>query len=123
MRRLAAFERGKLLRHGCHKLIVVQVAGRGEHHISAVEPVAVVAEKLLLAKPPHRLRRSQNRLAQRMTLPEALREQLVHQHVGIVFVDLDLFQNHAALALNVGQRKGRIQHHVRQHVQRNGNMV
>jgi hypothetical protein len=58
-----------------------------------------------------------------MILPEALREQLVHQHVRIVLVDLDLFQNHAALALDVRQAQDRVQHQVGQHIQGDGHMV
>jgi hypothetical protein len=40
-----------------------------------------------------------------MVLPEALREELVDQDVGVIFVDLDLFENDAALALDVRAAK------------------
>ena len=124
MQRLAARQRGELRRHRLDKLVVIQISRRGKHHVPAVEPVAMVAKQLLLVQPRHRLRGSQNRPAQRMPLPEALREQLVHQHVRIVLVDLDLFQNHAALALNVGQRQtSGFSTRSRQHVQRDGHMV
>ena len=54
---------------------------------------------------------------------KALREQLVHQHVRIVLVDLDLFQNHAALALDVGRGKDRVEHQVGQHIQGDGHVL
>ncbi len=116
-------QRRELLRHCLGKTVVVQVSGRGKHHVPAVKAVVVVGEELLLAQPRDGFRGAQDRLAQRMALPEALREEFVHQHVGIVFVDLDLFQNHAALALDVGQRKGGVQHQVGQDVQRDRHVV
>ena len=118
-----ARQRRKLLHHGCSKLVVIKITCGGKHHVPAVKTVVVVGEKLLLPQPFHGLRRAQDRLAQRMPLPETLREQLVHQHVGIVFVDLDFFKNHAALALDVRLGKHRVQHQVGQHIQRNRHVV
>ena len=83
----------------------------------------MIVEEQLLIQTSNRLRRAQNRPSQRMSCPEVLREQLLHQHVRIVLVDLDLFQNHAAFALDIGRRKHRIQHQVGQHIQRNRHMV
>ena len=123
LQRLAAAQGGELFCNGLDELVVVQVAGRGEDHVAAVKAVAVVVEELLLVEPAHRLGGAEDRLAQRMVLPETLREQFVHQHVGIVFVDLDLFQNHAALALDVGGGEDRVQHQVGQHVERDGHVV
>jgi len=58
-----------------------------------------------------------------MVLPEALSEQLMDQHVRVVFVDLDLFEDDAALALDVRRGKGRIQDQVGQNIQGNGDML
>ena len=58
-----------------------------------------------------------------MILPEALGEELVDQDVGIVFVDLDLFEDHAALALDVSGGEDGIEHQVGEHVEGDGHMV
>ena len=123
VQRLAAGQAGKLGWHGFDKLIVIEIAGRGEDDVAAVKTVAVIGEELLLVEPGHGLGGAEDRPAQRMVLPEALRKQLVDQHVGIVFVDLDLFKNHAALALDVGGGEDGVEHQVRQHVQSDGNVV
>ncbi len=47
------------------------------------------------------VRGAQDRFAERMIFPEILREQLVDEDVGIVFVDLDFFEDDAALALDL----------------------
>ncbi len=121
--RCAAGQRGELPRYGLGKLLMVQVAGRGKDHVAAVKAVAVIGDQALPVQPGNRLRGAQNRPAQRMILPEGLREQLVDQHLRVVLVDLDLFQNHAALALNVGRVEDRVQHQVGQHIQRNGDVL
>ena len=58
-----------------------------------------------------------------MVLPETLREELVNQDVGIVFVDLDLFQDHAPLALDLSGGEHRVQHQVGQHVERDRHVL
>ena len=108
---------------GLGELVVVEVAGRGEDHVAAVEAVAVVVEELVLVEAGHGLRGAEDGPAQRMVLPEALREELVDEDVGIVFVDLDLFKDHAALALDVGRGEDGIQHQVGEHVEGDGHMV
>ena len=62
--------------------------------------------------------RAQDGLAQRVIAPEALREQLVDQIVGRVLDHLDLFEDHLLLALDVLRVKRRVEHEVRQHVER-----
>jgi hypothetical protein len=112
-----------LLRHGLGKLIVVQVSGCGKNHVAAVKAVAVISDKAVSVQPGNRLRGAQNRPAQRMILPEGLREQLVDQHLRVVLVDLDLFKNHAALALDLGRVEDRVQHQVGQHIQGDGDVL
>ena len=58
-----------------------------------------------------------------MILPEVLGKDLVDQDVGIVLVDLDLFEDDAALAFDVGGGKDRVQDQVGEHVESDGNMV
>ena len=123
MQRLAACQRGELSRNRLGEVVVVQVARRGKDHVAAVKAVAVIGEKLFLVELGHRLRGAQNRPAQRMVLPESLREKLVNQHVRVVFVDLDLFQNHTALALDVRGGEDRVKHQVGQHIQSDGHVV
>ena len=84
---------------------MIEVSGRGKDHVAAAEAAAVIVKELLLIELAHRRGGAENRLAERMIFPEILREQLVDQHVRIVFVDLDLFEDHAALALDIGWRR------------------
>ena len=58
-----------------------------------------------------------------MVLPEVLGEQLVDQDVGIVLVDLDLFEDDAALALDVVGGEDGVEDQVGEHVQRDGHVV
>ncbi len=58
-----------------------------------------------------------------MVLPEILGKNLVHQVVGIVFVHLDLFENHAPLAHDVFIVEDWIQHQVGENVERSGDML
>ena len=102
---------------------MIQVSRRREDHIAAAEAVAVVAEELRLLQPAHRLLGSQDRLAQRMALPEVLGEDLVHQVVGVVLVHLDLFEDHTPLALDVALRKDRMQHQIAQYIERRRHML
>ncbi len=84
---------------------MVEVAGGGKDHVAAVEAVGVIGEQLLLVERATVAGGTQDRLAQGMILPETLGEELVDQHVGIIFVDLDLFQDHAAFALDIVEAK------------------
>ena len=61
---------------------------------------------------------AENRTAQRMPVPEALREELVHQVVGRVLDHLDLFEDHLLLALHVFRLESGMKHEIRQHVER-----
>ncbi len=58
-----------------------------------------------------------------MVLPEILRENLVHQVVGIVLVHLDLFEDYPALAHDVIVVEDRIQHQVGENIERCGDML
>ncbi len=123
MQRFTAGQQRELASHFVSKLVVVQVAGRGEDHVATVKPVAVIGKQLLPVEPGDGLRGAQDGPAQRVVLPEALREQLVDQQVGVVLVHLDLFQNHAALALDVGVGENRVEDQVGEHVQGDGHVV
>ena len=120
---VAAGQGGEFARNRLGEVVVVQIPGRGKDHIAAMEAVAVIAHQAVLVESGHRRGRSQNRPAERMAFPEGLRKQLMHQHIRIVLVDLDLFQNHPALALDVGRGEDGIEHQVGQHIQSNGHML
>ena len=102
---------------------MVEVPGSSENDIAAAEAIAVVAEELRLLQPAHSLLRPQDRLAQRMPPPEVLREDLVHQVVGVVLVHLDLFEDHAPLALDIALGKDRVQHQIAEYVDSYGHML
>ena len=71
----------------------------------------------------HCFLRAQDRLAQRMILPEVLGKDFVDEIVGIVFVHLDLFHDDAALAGNVGGIKDGVQNQIAENVERSGNVL
>ena len=86
---------------------MLEIAGGGEDHVAAAETAGVIVEELLLVEAADGLRGAQDRLAERMVLPEILGEELVDEDVGIVFVDLDFFKDDAAFALDFGGGEGR----------------
>ena len=102
---LANAHRGELFRYSLDKLVVLKIAGGREDHVATEEALLVVAEELVLIEFAHSGCGAQNRLPQRMVLPEVLREELVNEDVRIVFVDLDFLEDHAAFALNVTQER------------------
>ncbi len=66
---------------------------------------------------------AQDRLAERMILPEILGKDFVDEIVGIIFVHLDLFDDHAAFADDVGGIEDGIQNQVAQNIERGGDML
>ena len=58
-----------------------------------------------------------------MIFPEILSEKLVHQHIRIVFVDLDLFQDDASLTLDVIGREYRVQNQIGENIQSDRHVV
>ena len=61
--------------------------------------------------------------AERVILPEPLGEQFMDEVIGRVLDHLDLFDDDFLLALDVRGREGRIHHDVRQHLQRQRQML
>src|SRR6516165_7802278 len=98
---LSRGQRSELLGNSRDKLVMLEVAGRGENHVAAAKAAYVVVEELPLIQPPNGRGGTQDRLAERMILPEILGKELMHQHVRIIFVDLDLLEDDPALALNL----------------------
>ena len=58
-----------------------------------------------------------------MIFQEILGKDFVDEIVGIIFVHLDLFEDHAAFAGNVGGIKIRVQNQVAENVERGGNVL
>ena len=97
---------------------VLEVArGRHDEVVGGVDAAEVVAQDGL-GQRLHGLARAEDRPAQRVAVPEGLREQLVHEVVGGVLDHLDLLEDHLLLALDVVGVERRVQDHVRQHVER-----
>ena len=71
----------------------------------------------------HCFRRAENRLGQRVRRPEILREKLVDQVFGIVLRHADFFEDHGLLARDVFIREFRVERHVREHVERVGQVL
>ena len=123
MRGFARRQGSELLATASTNCVVLEIAGGGEDHVAAAETAGVVVEELLLIEAADGLGGSQDRLAEGMIFPEILREELVDEDVGIVFVDLDLFENDAAFALDFGGSEDGIEHQVGEHVERDGHVV
>ena len=121
--RLAGIEAGEFFLDGLDKLIVLKVAGGGEDHVAGVEAAGVVVEQLGLVQPCDGGGGAEDGLAQGVIFPEALGEELVHQDVGVVLVDLDLFKDDAALALDVGRGEDGVEHQVGEHVEGDGGVI
>ncbi len=107
---------GKALPQQLHEIVVIQITGGGNDHVSRPELAAVVGQDRVLIESPDRILRAQDRLAQRMALEEILGEDLVYEVVGIVLVHLDLFQNHAALAGDLLAVEDGMQDHIAENV-------
>jgi len=58
-----------------------------------------------------------------MIFPEALREELVDEDIGVIFVDFDLFENDAPFALDVGRGEDGVQDEVAENVEGDGDVV
>ena len=69
------------------------------------ETAGVIVEELLLIEAADSLGGAEDRLAERMVLPEILGEELVDEDVGVVFVDFDLFEDDAAFAFDSLKRR------------------
>src|SRR6185369_9418910 len=107
----------EFLLYQVHEPVVLQVPGDRDNHVVGNEEAPVIVEQDLLLKPLDRILGAENRLAQRMIFPEVLRENLMHEVVGIVLVHLDLFEDYSAFALQLSRIKNRIQYEVTQDVE------
>ena len=110
-------------RNGLDELVVLKVAGCREDHVAAAEAARVVVDELLLIEASDGLGGAEDRFAEGMVFPEILREEFVDEDVGIVFVDLDFFENDAALALDFGRGEDGIENEVGENVERDGHVV
>src|SRR5581483_4491658 len=104
-----------------HKLTVVQIAGRRDDHVIGSKALTVKIKYLLLLKRPYRVLGPQNRLAQRMVFPKALRKDLMDKIVRVIFVHFNFFQDHALFAVNVIGSKNRVQNQIAQDIDGGGN--
>ncbi len=81
---------------------MVEVAGGGEDHVFRGEAAAVVVEDGLLREAGDGLDGAEDGPAEGVILPEVLGEGLVDEVVGVVLVHLDLFEDDALFAFEVG---------------------
>ena len=97
---------------------IPQRSGGSDDQIAGIEALSVIPEELLLIELTHRLFSATDGQTQRMPLPEVLREQLMHEVIRIVLVHLDLFEDDAALFLDVLFSEERVEHQVSEDVHR-----
>jgi len=96
---------------------VFQVAGRGDDQVGRRVDGGVVIADGGLVQPADGVRRAQNRLAQRVILPEVGGEDFLHQVIRAVLLHLDLFQDDALFLFDVLVAEERVKHQVGQHVE------
>ena len=106
----------RLFDHGA-QLRVLEVACRRDDQVAADVGAPEVRQQHVAGEAPDRLGRAENRPAERVVAPVLLGEQLVDEIVGSVLDHLDLFEDHLLLALDLVDRKRRVQHQVRQDVE------
>ena len=82
--------------------VVIEITGGGDDNVAGREAVGVGFNDGRALEALHGFLRAEDRLAQRMILPEVLGKDFVDEIVWIVFVHLDLFHDDAALAGYVG---------------------
>ena len=109
--------------HQFHELLVLQMPGGGDDHVSGRKTLPVEIQHRIALEFPDRVLGPQDRLAERMILPEILGEDFVDQVVGIVLVHLYFFEDDAALAADVIGIEHRVQHQVAEHVHGDGQML
>ena len=80
---------------------VLEIADRRDDQVSRGVARAEVLTQDIRVERVHRFRRAQNRSAERVVFPEALREQLVDQIVGRVLDHFDLFEHDFLFAFDV----------------------
>src|SRR5262249_52289915 len=94
-------EAGKTFLDEIYKPLMVQISGGRDNDVVGRKSLPVKIKQIFLLEGANRLLGSQNRLAQRMVFPEILGKDLMDQIVRVIFVHLDLFQDHAFLARDV----------------------
>ena len=97
---VARCERAEVAGDHLDKAVVFEIAGRGEDHVAGLEALLEETDQRILLEAADGFAGAEDGLAERMTLPEILHEDLVDEGVGIVFVHLDFFEDDASLARN-----------------------
>ena len=120
-RRIAARRRHRRqpaepLHHQVADALVLDVADRHDDQVRRDVGAAEEIQEDVAIEGRDRLGRAEDRPAQRVPVPEPLREELVDEVVGRVLDHLDLFEDHLLLALDVVGPEGRIEHDVGQDV-------
>ena len=109
--------------HQVHELLVLQMTGGGNDHVAGRKTLLVEIQHRIALELLDRVFGPEDGLAQRMVFPEILGKDFVDQVVGIVLVHLDFFEDHAALAADVGGVEDRVQHQVAENVHGDGQML
>ncbi len=95
---------------------MLQIAGGRDQQVGRCVNAAIVILHHRLIEALDGLARTENRLAERVVLPEVRRKDLVDKIIGAVRVHLDFFEDYAFFLLDVLIAKCGIQHEIAQHV-------
>src|SRR6266581_5349792 len=100
-----------------------EIAGSGDDHVVRGVPGTITGEHRVAIETAHRFGSAENRAAEGMVGPEALRKQLVDQILGIIQLHLDFFENHLLFFAEVPIIKTRAQDKVGNNVEGDGEML
>src|SRR6476646_9878045 len=106
-----------------HELVMVEIPRSRDNNISGRESVSIRIQHSIAFEPLHRLLGSQDRLSQRVVLPEILGENLMDEIIRIILIHLDLFHDHATFAGDVRSIKYGVEHKIAQDVEGRRNVL
>src|SRR5579862_6320375 len=112
----------KVLDHEFHELIVIEVAGRCDNNVAGGEAVRIGFEYRIALETLDGFFGAQDRLTQRMVLPEILGKDFVDEIIRVVLVHFDLFENHAAFASDIAGIECRVKNQIGKNFERHGNI-
>src|SRR4051812_1724431 len=113
----------EVLGHDLDKTIVIQISGRSDDHVARRKSLAIKIKYRGTVELLDRVASSKDWSAQRMIFPETLGENFVDEIVGIIFIHLDFFEDHTALAADVLDVKDRVQYEIAQNVEGDGHVL
>ena len=122
LRGFAGIERAEFTRDEFDQMRVLNMARRGDQHIFRDVALLVSFQYGRARKIANRFRRSEDRAAERVTAPEILHHQFVHNGFGVVLIHFYFFQDDLFLTANFFRIEKRTQCEIGKNFPRHGQM-